>query len=149
MNTASAMILLAIAGICSAHAGEAKRPCEVNYVQTGKYMSGRHFSTWDVVIDVPPQVAFKRIYTEGIKSGFKVSSSDKEMGIISLEQGNAGSTLLNDGQLVSLPWNVVIEKSGHGSKINVAKTVPPTYATSKNYQIQSMCSVIDAARNPG
>jgi hypothetical protein len=52
------------------------------------------------------------------------------------------------GQQVDLPWNVTVEEEGAGSKITVSKTTPGGYATSKDFQIKSMCAVIDAARNP-
>jgi hypothetical protein len=125
----------------------AARPaCELNYKQEGGFLIGRRFTTWDVVADVRTPDAFKRIYVEGVKSGLKVANSDKEMGLLSFEQSNAGVT--DTGQQVDLPWNVTVEEEGAGSKITVSKTTPGGYATSKDFQIKSMCAVIDAARNP-
>jgi hypothetical protein len=122
----------------------AKPGCEINYTQEGSFLMGRRFSTWDSVPTATPEAAFKRIYIEGTKSGLKVSHSDKDVGILSFEQSNAGVT--NTGQHVNLPWNVTIESEGAGSKVSVSKTTPGGYATSEEFQIKSMSAVIDAAR---
>ena len=51
------------------------------------------------------------------------------------------------GVKATLPWNVVIEAQGKKDvKITVTKTTPGGYATSQDFQITSMCAVIDAAR---
>ncbi len=120
--------------------------CTANYKQEGGYIMGRRFSTWDVVPGVTPAVAYKRIYMEGVKSGLKVSSSDEKMGAIVFEQMNAGSSFGSD-QMLNIPWNVFIEAEGKGVKISVTKSTPPSYATSKDFQMKSMCAVIDAVRN--
>ena len=121
----------------------AEPACKANYKQEGSFFAGRRFSTWDVV-PVAPAVAYKRIYAEGVKSGLSVASSDKGMGLIGFEQKNGGVT--NTGTHVDLPWNVAIEAEGKGSKITVTKTTPGGYATSQDFQITSMCAVIDSAR---
>ncbi|MEO8011910.1 MAG: hypothetical protein ABI650_09725 [Dokdonella sp.] len=123
----------------------AKPPCESHYVQTGAFITGRQFTTWDVVEDVPVAAALKRITLEGVKSGLTVAHSDIDLGILAFSQANAGVT--NTGQQVDLPWNVTIESEGSGSKITVSKTTPGGYATSQDFQIASMCAVIDAARS--
>lgn len=121
-------------------------PCEVHYQQDGNLIGGPQFSTWDVVANVPLAVAFKRITVEAVKSGLSVAHSDVELGILSFTQANAGVT--NTGQQVNLPWTVTIESAATGLKITVSKTAPGGYATSEDFQIASMCAVIDAARNP-
>jgi hypothetical protein len=124
----------------------AQPACQAHYRQDGSFLAGRQFTTWDVIADVPLAVAFKRITVEGVKSGLTVAHSDVDLGILSFSQANAGVT--NTGQQVNLPWNVTIESEGEGSKITVSKTTPGGYATSQDFQIASMCGVIDAARNP-
>lgn len=114
--------------------------CKANFNQEGSFFAGRRFTT-SATIPSAPADAFKKIYAEGVKSGLKVASSEKDMGIINFEQ----NTLL-DGKQITLPWNVVIEADGKGSKVSVTKTTPPTQATSQEFQITSMCAVIDAGR---
>ena len=137
------MLSMMVAG--SAMAG-GKKPCEVNYTQEGKFMSGRRFSTWDVVPGVSLATAFKRIQTEGVKAGLQVTASDAKNGMLSFTQPSAGAVL--GGGTVNLPWNVVIEAQGKDVKITVTKTTPGGYNTSADFQKASMCGVIDAARNP-
>ncbi len=129
-------LLALMLSLSSSHAFAAKQ-CESNFKQEGSFFAGRRFSTWGDV-PVSPAIAYKRIYVDALKSGLKVTSAEKEMGLISAEQ----SEMLNNSP-VSLPWNIVIEQSGKGSKISVTKTTPPTYATSQDYQIRAMCSIID------
>lgn len=138
MTHVIAVGLLALSG--QALAADA-RPCEAHYEQGGNFISGRTFTTWDVVPGVAPATAFSRIQVEGVKSGLRVGNSDKGAGILTFEQ-NAS----HKGQNVSLPWNVVIEAEGTGSKITVTKSTPPGYASSKEFQMASMCAVIDSAR---
>lgn len=116
-----------------------KPQCEQNYKKEGSYFAGRRFMTWGDV-SKPPAEAFKLVYQEAVKSGLKVASSDKDMGVLSLEQNQQ-----LDGNQVTLPWNVLIEAQGKGSKVSVTKTTPSGYATGEDYQIKSMCAVIDSA----
>jgi hypothetical protein len=137
------MALLAMTGTALA----ADPACKTNFKQEGKFITGRSFTTWDVVPGVSVATAFKRIYSEGTKSGLRVVSSDQGAGAISFEQPNAGVDLA--GAKATLPWNVVIEPQGKKDvKITVTKTTPGGYSTSTDFQITSMCAVIDAGRNP-
>ncbi len=133
-------MLLAMAGTAAA----ADPACKTNFKQEGKFMTGRSFSTWDTVPAVSVSTAFKRIYMEGTKSGLRVASSDEKAGVISFEQPNGGVDLAGDK--ATLPWNVVIEPQGKNVKITVTKTTPGGFPTSTDFQITSMCAVIDAAR---
>ena len=133
-------MLLAMAGTAVA----ADPACKSNFKQEGKFMTGRSFSTWDTVAGVNVSTAYKRIYMEGTKSGLRVVSSDEKAGVISFEQPNGGVDLA--GSKATLPWNVVIEPQGKSVKITVTKTTPGGFPTSTDFQITSMCAVIDAAR---
>ena len=139
-KTIATTMLLAMAGTAVA----ADPACKTNFQQEGKFMTGRSFSTWDTVAGVNVSTAYKRIYTEGTKSGLRVASSDEKAGVISFEQPNGGVDLA--GSKATLPWNVVIEPQGKNVKITVTKTTPGGYPTSTDFQITSMCAVIDAAR---
>ena len=133
--------LLALAGSAMA----ADPACKTNFKQQGKYMTGRSFTTWETVPGVSVSTAFKRIYAEGTKSGLRVVSSDEKSGVISFEQPNGGVDL--GGAKATLPWNVVIEPQGKKEvKITVTKTTPAGFSTSTDFQITSMCAVIDSAR---
>lgn len=137
------MALLAMTGTALA----ADPACKTNFKQEGKFITGRTFTTWDVVPGVSVATAYKRIYSEGTKSGLRVASSDQTAGVISFEQPNGGVDLT--GAKATLPWNVVIEPEGKKDvRITVTKTTPGGFSTSTDFQITSMCAVIDAGRNP-
>ena len=140
-KTLAMIMLLAMTGTAAA----ADPACKTNFKQDGELMTGRSFTTWDVVKGVSVSAAYKRIYTEGTKSGLRVASSDEKLGVMSFEQPNGGADLA--GAKANLPWNVLIEPQGKKDvKITVTKTTPGGYPTSQNFQITSMCAVIDAAR---
>ena len=132
-------VMVAALGLLAFDAS-AQKACETNYTKTGSFFAGRTFTTWDVVPNVTPADALKRIQIEGVKSGLKVASVDKDLGMLTLEQ----NVQFNGGQ-TTLPWNVLVEAEGKGSKITVTKTTPATYATGEDFQKKSMCAVIEAA----
>jgi hypothetical protein len=134
------MLLLAMAATAVA----ADPACKRNFKQEGEFMAGRSFTTWDTVPGVNVSTAFKRIYMEGTKSGLRVASSDENAGVISFEQPNGGADLA--GAKAGPTWNVLIEPQGKSAKITVTKTIPGGFPTSTDFQITSMCAVIDAAR---
>ncbi|WP_235649144.1 MULTISPECIES: hypothetical protein [Stenotrophomonas] len=132
-------VMVAALGLLAFDAS-AQKACETNYTKAGSFFAGRTFTTWDVVPNVTPADALKRIQIEGVKSGLKVASVDKDLGMLTLEQ----NVQFNGGQ-TTLPWNVLVEAEGKGSKITVTKTTPATYATGEDFQKKSMCGVIEAA----
>lgn len=117
--------------------------CEANYKQGGNFMTGRNFSTSGDVATAPDK-AFKMIYQAVVKAGLVVINADKEAGVLSLVQKNAGEALTSDNP-ADLPWSVVVEANGTGSRISVSKQTPPSYPTSKDFEIKSMCSIITTA----
>ena len=140
-------MVAALVLLVAAPAFAQEKACETNYKQEGGFLAGRQFSTFEVLADVKPDVAYKRIYQGGVKAGLSVGQADKEMGIINFQQTGAGSTFGGNGQQVTVPWNVAIEAEGAGSKITVSKTTPGNYPTSADAQKKMMCNVIDEARN--
>ena len=137
--------LVLLAGVFAAGTAVAadapKLGCEANYKQEGGFFAGRRFSTFDVLPGVAKDVAFKRVYAEMMKSGFKVTSSDRELGMLA-----ADYVTTHEGAAVSLPMNVAIEPEGKGAiKVSISKTTPGGYATSREFQIRQMCAVIDTA----
>ncbi|HEY0662683.1 MAG TPA: hypothetical protein VGD21_15345 [Lysobacter sp.] len=131
--------LLAVAGVANADTA-AKPACETNYKQEGSFFGGRRFSTFDVLAGVDKDVAYKRVYAEMMKSGFKVTNSDRDMGMLASEY-----VTTHNGASITLPLNVVIEPEGKGIKVTVNKTTPGGYATSQDFQVKQMCAVIDTA----
>ena len=138
------LLVAALATWPGVHALAEKAACEVNYLQEGGFLAVCRFTTWGVVAGVGTNDACSRIYREELKSGLTVASADRELGAIAFRQANAGVT--DTGQSVDVPWNVTIEADPAGAKATVSKTTPGGYATHRDFQIRSMCAVIDAAR---
>ena len=136
-------LLLCTASVSGQVWAQQSQQCVANYKQGGNYLLGRQFSTWGVV-QVAPDVAFKRIVRGAVAAGLTLVSSDKDAGVMSFRQNNAGTSFTSNEQ-VSIPWNIVIAPDGSGSKITVNKSTPPSYSVSKDFEIKSLCSVIDTA----
>lgn len=136
------LVLLALSAFTTqASAADAvQKPCEANYKQEGSFFAGRRFSTFDVLSGVEADAAFKRVYAEMVKSGFKVTNADKEMGMLTSEY-----VTTHNNASITLPLNVIIEAEGAGIKVTVNKTTPSGYATSQDFQIKQMCAIIDTA----
>ena len=145
MNTIKHVVFLTLCGLAGNalanddSAAAAKPQCEANYTQEGGFIAGRTFNTWGDV-GVPAATAYKRIYAGMMKSGLKIASSDKELGMLTGEQH-----VTVQGKPTSLPLNVIVEEAGAGAKITVTKTTPSGYATSREFQVQSLCAVIGFA----
>ena len=119
----------------------ASRPCETNYSKSGTLLKGRQFSTWAVIPGASPADVFRRLQSEGVKSGLRVAHADAASGILNFEQ-----TVPHRTSTVTLPWNIVVESEGDGSKVTVSKSTPATYMTSESSHQSSMCSVIESAQ---
>lgn len=58
---AHAFLALALAALCGSAVAADKPACEANYKQEGGFLSGRQFSTWEVLPNMAPEAAFKKI----------------------------------------------------------------------------------------
>lgn len=93
--------------------------CESNFTKEGGFFKGTTYKTWATFDSVKPSVAFKKTYLYTVKDGWKIVSSDKDLGIISAVQD------VSYGQGKTVPLNIVVEEYGDkGSKVSI------TYATS-------------------
>jgi hypothetical protein len=138
-------MMLAILGLAlatNAVADPTDTVCKTNYKQEGNFFRGRQFSTWEEIPDAAPSKVFKQIYIDAAKSGLKITSSNMDVGAISMEQHDSDM----HGEQITVTWNITIEASGTGSKISINKITPPSYATDRDFQIRSMCSVFESAR---
>lgn len=138
------MLMGAVLAVSMGIAGRAyaeKPQCEANYQQQGGFLTGRTFSTWGDVAGSTQAAAFKKVYLVAAKSGLRIASADKDIGVISAEQ------VSNDakGQM-TVPWNITVEQVKGMTRVSVSKTTPPGYATSAEAQMQGMCAVIEAAK---
>lgn len=121
--------------LLSANASATVEQCKANFTQSGSFVSGRVFSSWEEFPQESAQALYKRIYSEMAKGGLKIVNADKELGIISAEGATAGG----DGSAAVLEYSVVIEAVGKGSKSTLTIKSPPGKALSKEAVINSIC----------
>lgn len=130
------------ASMLAAGTAQAEKPqCETNYKQEGGFLTGRTFTTSADVQGTTAAAAFKKIYLGAAKSGLRIASADKDIGVISAEQVSNDSK----GQ-ITVPWNITVEQIKGATRVSVSKTTPPGYATSAGAQMQGMCAVVQAAK---
>lgn len=114
--------------------------CKTNFTKEGSFFSGTTFKTWAEVEGVESAVAFKKVYLQTVKDGWKITSSDKEMGIISAAQD------VSYGNGKTAPLNIIVEKSAtNGSKISITYSLSGGVKSPEKAVIESFCKTIGAA----
>lgn len=134
------LLFFALAITASTQAFSSEPQCKTNFTKKGGFLKGRTFSTWAILDDIPKDVAFKKAYLQTTKDGWKISSSDENMGIISA--GNEVSY----GKGKSAPLNIIVEQNGEGSKISINFSTSGGISASKKNVIRSFCGTIDSAK---
>ncbi len=115
--------------------------CKTNFTKEGSFLSGTTFKTWAEVEGVESAEAFKKVYLQTVKDGWKITSSDKEIGIISAAQD------VSYGNGKTAPLNIVVEKSStNGSKISITYSLSGGVKSPEKAVIESFCKTIGAAK---
>lgn len=131
--------ILLLSCCVSLHAMAAEQ-CETNFTNEGSFFKGRTFKTWAEVEGVSSADAYKKIYQQIAKDGWKISSSDKGLGIISAGQN------VSYGNGKTAPLNVVVEESGISSKISISYSISGGVSSPEKAVIESFCKTIGAAK---
>jgi hypothetical protein len=96
-----------------------------HFTESGSFFTGKKYGTWQEFPDVATTNAFKRAYAYVAKNGYKILSSDREMGVISATQDVVHSQK-------TVPLNILVEDSGHGgSKVTLTFSIGGGLSTSK------------------
>jgi hypothetical protein len=133
--------LLSAFTLLSAQAFGDAEQCKTNFSKEGSFLSGTTFKTWAEVEGVEPADAFKKVYLHTVKDGWKITSSDKEMGIISAAQD------VSYGNGKTAPLNIIVEKSSsNGSKISITYSLSGGVKSQEKAVIDSFCNTVDAAK---
>ena len=134
-------VLLVACGFLSLHVFAADEQCRTNFTKEGSFFSGTTFKTWAEVEGVEPADAFKKVYLQTVKDGWKITSSDKEIGIISAAQD------VSYGNGKSAPLNIIVEKSStNGSKIFITYSLSGGVKSPEKAVIESFCKTISSAK---
>ena len=110
-----AVVVVASVSIASsAFAGQ----CEDNFTTEGSFFSGKTYKTSAQLASVKQPDAYKRAYVFTTENGFTITSSDKDIGVISANQ------TVSYGKGKTVPLNISVQPDGNGTRISL------TYATS-------------------
>ncbi len=113
------VFILAILGFLPMQVFAEAVQCEANFSKEGDFLKGTTYKTWALFEKVLPSEAYKKVYRYTVKDGWKITESDKDLGIISASQD------VSYGKGKTVPLNIVIEEAGSiGSKVSL------TYSTS-------------------
>ncbi len=124
--------------LCSASAF-AEEACESHFTKEGGFFKGTIFKTWADIQGVEADQAYKKAYLHLSKEGWKITSSDKDIGIISAAQE------VSYGEGKTAPLNVIIEDVGNDSKISISFSLSGGVVSPSNAVKESFCKIIAAA----
>lgn len=132
-------ILIGIALLGFAGVASAKPQCEENFTVNGSFFKGKTFKTWAEVDGTTPTDAYGNIYKQIVKDGWKIISSDKEIGVITAGQD------VSYGEGNTAPLNVLVEDSGEKVKVSMSYAIGGGVSAGKGSVIKSFCETIAAA----
>lgn len=124
--------LLTFAGAASA------QQCEENFTVDGGFLKGKTFKTWAEVEGVNSTDAYSKIYKHIVKDGWKIISSDKDIGVISAGQE------VSYGEGKTAPLNVMVEESGDNVKVSLSYSISGGVTAGKGAVVKSFCQTISA-----
>lgn len=128
--------------LCAQHSVSAiAASCEDNFTTTGNFFTGKVYKTWS---DLPAgkfESAYKGAYLYTLKNGWKLLSSDKELGVFTAAQ----ATLYASGKIV--PINIAIEKSDSRTKISITYTTPAGVSSPEDAVKLDFCRTVAAAES--
>lgn len=132
------MILLAAALLQGCAHQKTGNPCEDNFNTEGGFIAGKTFTS-NVQLDMSADKAFDKAQKTLVKEGFSIQSADEKSGTISAYQGVIMSSR-------TAPMNIVVEKSGSGSKVSyVFVTLGGMYTTDGAVR-EGFCRITDGIR---
>lgn len=138
MIKSKAILLLSCFMAINAMAAE---QCETNFTSQGSFFKGKTFKTWAEVEGVSSADAYKKIYQQVAKDGWKISSSDKDLGIISASQD------VSYGKGKTAPLNIIVEESGSNSKVSISYSISGGVSSPEKAVVESFCKTIMAAKS--
>ena len=115
--------------------------CEGNFTVEDSFFSGKTYKTWADFPNVKPDHAFKAVYIQTVKDGWKISQADKAMGVISASQ------TVSYGNGKTVPLNIVVEKSGTGSKVSMTYSTPGGVGSPDEAVKKDFCATLTSVDN--
>lgn len=116
------------------------RPCVTNYSAEGDMWKGKHFKTYEEFSNVSKTDAFEKTAAAIASSGFQITSSNKDLGIISASQAVSYSS---GGK--SVPFNAVVTSTAGGKvRVGLSFTLSGGLVTSADGIQEEFCQVLES-----
>lgn len=136
-NIVFACVLTLVSGESLADSSQ----CEGNFTVDGGFFSGKTYKTWADFPNVKPNSAFKKVYAQTVKDGWKISQADKDMGVISASQ------TVSYGNGKTAPLNIVVEKNGIGSKVSITYSTSGGVSSPEDAVKKDFCATLSSVDN--
>ena len=115
--------------------------CKDNFTSEGSFFTGTTYKTWAEIGGLTTAEAYKKVYVQTVKDGWKITNSDKDIGIISAAQE------VSFGNGKSAPLNIVVERGAPGStKISITFSLSGGLKSPESAVIESFCKLIGSAK---
>ncbi|MBP8236638.1 MAG: hypothetical protein KAX63_02865 [Pseudomonas sp.] len=114
------------------------RECAQNFTFDGSFLAGRTFKTHATLAGVAQATGMQRAARYLATSGWNISNTDKELGIISASQ------TVSYGQGKSVPLNVAMEPQGNALRVSVTYVLSGGVTSPVEAVRNEFCSVITA-----
>src|SRR5262245_43369485 len=116
------------------------RVCAQNFTFDGSFLAGRTFKTFEVVSGVSKKAAFERVLKYTIQDGWQITSTDKDLGIVSASQ------TVSYGEGKTAPLNISVDSAAGGVKISMSFSTSGGVTAPVNGVKDHFCKTIEAAR---
>lgn len=115
------------------------RPCAANFSTEGGFWTGTQYKTYQIFPKVSKAVAFDSLMGSIASDGFQLTSSNKEVGMISANQ------TVSYGQGKTAPINAVIkENQSGGVRVDLVFSLSGGVTTSKDSVKDSFCKYLNS-----
>lgn len=133
-------VALLFVGLFSAQLFASEQQCKTNFTVEGSFFKGKTYKTWAIVSNVPTSVAYKNIYLKTVKDGWNITSSDKDMGIISAAQS------VSYGNGKTAPLNIIVEQENESdSKVSITYSTSGGVSSPEDAVLKSFCETVSEA----
>jgi len=113
------------------------RACVANYSTEGGFWTGKQFKTYEDFPKASKASAFDNLVATIASSGYQVTNSNKELGIISANQ------TVSYGQGKTVPLNAVVKENPSGGvRVDLVFTLSGGLATSADSVQSEFCKIL-------
>ncbi|HDS1715321.1 hypothetical protein HMH05_19485 [Pseudomonas sp. SbB1] len=114
--------------------------CETNFSTSGSFLTGKQFSTSEIVQGVPMKDAYSSLYKILAGDGYYIQSANEQQGVISAHQ----NVNLSDKQT---PLNAVVKSSGKGAEVSLTFVAATGVFTPEGGARDEFCRIIHRVGN--